>query len=316
VIDYEHLTKAIDMKKLLVLCGLGVIMVNASEHKESAFDCLIKAQDYLGNQYNYQEAVTWFLRASDLYASEPSTASARLQNAQAWIGLAMSYHNIGQTELSKSYLHKAQKLLEIPDDTEKFTDQTKFSYASSEYFVVKGYHLYMQAEQNRSSGNPVQEERYYLYQAKDAFSKSLEITNILGENTMDSSHAQHGLGTIFEFLGKNAQARHDQQQTLNCAHQAIDSFKKALAIRIQLLGTQHPNVARSHHKLARNYAILADLLHQQISPDEQKRLYDLADSHYQKALQIFDKSKIPLEQIKRKELTEEYVLFKKKYTAK
>lgn len=288
-------------------------MVNANTcYGASAHDYLMQAQDYLNNKYNYHEAITCFLNADDLLKSSSTSLTNKEEQALIWIGLAMSYHNIGKAALSSQYLQKAKDLLELPDRADELTNTVLFTPAAAAYLMVKGYHFYIQFEQSQRKGEDITHQEAYLHQAKNAFLKSLEISRVIGNNNGDDSHAHHALGTMFEFLGKCAQARQDWQQATQYAHQSISAFETALHVRLQWLGSHHLHVARSHHKLARNYAVLADLLTQQHSEAEKSNeLYALADMHYQQAILIFESNNIPLEQSKRKELVEEYELFKK-----
>lgn len=301
------------MARLSALVCLGIMMVSTNRcTDENAWGCLTKAHHCLNNLYDYHAAITWFSRASDLYANETLTEETKQNCAQAWIGLAMSYHNVGKASLSTLYIHKAQELLGIPDNAADFTNAAQFSPAAAEYFVVKGYHFYIQFERSQRANEAIAQQEACLHQAKTSFLKSLEIARSLSQNTPDSSHALHGLGTVYEFLGKCAQARNDWQQAEQYGHQSIDAFEHALSIRAQLLGAHHLHVARSHHKLARNYAVLADLLnHLHTDAEKEKMLYGLADMHYQEALHIFEENNISPEQAKRKELTDEYQTFKK-----
>lgn len=69
---------------------------------------------------------------------------------------------------------------------------------------------------------------------------SYNIVQTSHSTVFDDSHAQHGLGTIFELLGKCAQARHDWQQARSYTHESITVFRVALDMRIRLFGIEHP----------------------------------------------------------------------------
>jgi hypothetical protein len=91
-------------------------------------------------------------------------------------------------------------------------------------------------------------------------------------------------------------------------------FEQALSKRRQSLGNDHLHVARSAHKLARNYVKLANLLPSNTTDEAKNKLYCNADAFYKEALAIFEKNNISVQQVKHKELADEYEEFKKNFS--
>lgn len=299
--------------KLSLRLFLGILIMNSvmsNNDNKKAWNCLMTAQDYLDNRYDYQAAIEWFLRANNLYDQEVINDATNLCRAQVLVGLAIAHHNIGKNLLRDQYMKNARELLHIPENIASCADSAKFTEPMIGYFVVEGFKDYIQYEQCQKDDRPLDQQEAYLHQAKASFLKALEIAKTLNLENQTSTHAVHGLGTIFEFLGKCAQLRSDLVQAESYGRQSIDMFKQALHMREQFLGDHHPHVARSHHKLARNYARLSDFIQHQ-EGEEKNRLYGLANTHYQKARIIFEENNISHEHAKRKELEEEYKEFKK-----
>jgi tetratricopeptide (TPR) repeat protein len=265
-----------------------------------AQQCLIVAQDFLNTYYNYHSAITWFERAVALYEKEVHSHDSKSCILQSYIGLAMSYHHIGKHIQRDRCMSKAQHLLTIPDNPNDYT-QEMFDRAAANYFVVDAYRFYIRYENCHKNSGSIEQQEGYLNRAKDAFYKAFEIADTF-DQALEKTHAQHGLGTVFEFLGKCQQERGNLEGTKIYLHQAVNAFEYALTMRKQSLGETHPHVARSYHKLARNYALLGGLLKQDF--------YSKADGCYQKAIAIFEHNNISKDQAKRQELENEYQLFK------
>lgn len=271
----------------------------------AAQEALNQGQNYLNNHYDYNSAITWFTRASELY--EPITDPAQQQSkAQVWLGLAMAYHHVGQHVLRDQYLAKAQVLLQIPDNLASYTAANNFTTAAIDYCVVHGYRLYIYYEQCQKAAGAIDQQKAHLCAARDSFLKSIEIAVILKITPASLAHAYQGLGTVFEFLSGCEQTCANAPAAEQSAQQSVISFEKALALRMTLLGDRHPHVARSYHKLARSYVKLAKLLH---AADQQKQLLTRAAACYQEALAIFAQNNIAPTQAKYRELREEYEKF-------
>jgi len=274
-----------------------------------ALQCFVFAEGFLNKQYDYHAAITWFKHAVTVYEQKLSSRDAAKSSAsQTYIGLAMSYHHIGKHGQRDECMVKAQTLLAIPNNIHDYTKDL-FARPASSYFVVDGYRFYIKYEDCHKSAGTITQQEQYLRQAQTAFEKALEIANTCGTQPLEQTHAHHGLGTIFEFLSKCQQEKGNVPAAQEYLAQSIDAFEQALSMRRQLLGEKHPHVARSYHKLARNYALLGNLL----KDAPRQELYQKADNCYQQAIRIFEENYIAKDQPKRQELDAEYENFKKTY---
>lgn len=254
-----------------------------------AQDCLLVAQDFLNSKYNYQSAITWFLHAITLCENKLSAQDTKASIAQAYIGLSMSFHHLGDHRQRDLYMKKAQNLLAIPENLNNYRAE-KFDKIASSYFIVNGYRCYVNYENCEKNHEPLTQQEHYLNQAKDSFLKALEIAHAYTAQELDTSHAQHGLGTIFEFLSKSEQKKGNPELAQRYLYESAAHFECALDMRKKLLGENHPHVARSCHKLARNYALLSTVLKHENCPEQ--KLYTQANSYYQQAQAIYEQNNI------------------------
>ena len=170
----------IDNIKLYILIGISIILCSGGiilMGNNAAQEALNQGQNYLNNHYDYNSAITWFTRASELY--EPITDPTQQQSkAQAWLGLAMAYHHIGQHVLRDQYLAKAQVLLQIPDDLAVYTDANKFTAAAIDYCVVHGYRLYIYYEQCQKAAGAIDQQKAHFLLCKDSYHKPFLATTL------------------------------------------------------------------------------------------------------------------------------------------
>lgn len=313
--------------KLLFTCGaivfaaatVYIVRKNARALKniDQMKHILAHAQDTLNVRYDYHKAIQEFKDVIALYEKEcgHQKTDALCKNssslaAQAYISLAFAYHHIGSHKEREIFMEKGRELLAIPLELKDYK-LALFKPEASAYFIVEGYRWYIKYENLSIKKEPIKLQEDCLFQAKAAFEKALEISCAFPTVTIaESAHAYHGLGTILEFLGKCKQEQGSIQGAQDYFSQSVQSFERALEIRQKTLGLSHPHTARSHHKVARNYVLLGDVLNKNDQSSQAKNYYQKADASYQEAIAIFEKNNIAKEQAKRKELEDEYNRFK------
>lgn len=278
-------------------------------YSNAAYDALQQGRVHLDEHYDYQSAITWLLKAEELYEQEPTSEKIQQEQTQTYICLAMSYHHIGKHILRDGYMRKAQEVLRLPADATIYNDKAKFSMTAANWYLVNGYRFYIRYEQSHNASEPIDQQESHLLAAQQQFLKTLEIITALHLTTETMSHAHHGLGTIFEFLGMCQQQRGDHTKALDYAQQSMHAFELALDIRKTILGPRHLHVARSYHKLARSCIKHANLLSPNDCSDMMQELYEHANKYYNEALAIFEANNVDKEQAKYKELQDEYKAF-------
>jgi hypothetical protein len=270
-------------------------------------DCLLTADDLLDNYFDYRGSIEWINHAITVcdVLKRQGFAIPHLRSLEirSYTGIAWAYHNIGKNDQRDFFMKKAQELLNIPDDISQYKESS-FDRQGCNYFVIDGYRYYIRYEQTPKESIDMQEE--YLRNGEQCFLKALAIADKFELGVLTQGHAKHGLGTIYEFLGKCQQARHNNEKLIDFLFKSINAFQKAAQLREEALGSKHPHVARSLHKLARNFCLLGDV----------NQNYDFiraADQSYGKADEIFEESKVPAMQAKRAEFSLEYTQFKEKH---
>lgn len=306
-------SEAIDISEL----EQTVQQLNISEKTVAQWDicaekCLLIANDLLNNKYDYYGAIKWFNLLINLYNTLKDrgllSPAMYQQAAQSYIGIAMTYHLTGRLKQRDECMTQAQQLLGIPDNTHN-ENRESFDPGACSYFVVDGYRFFgdYQACKPRAS---LDLQEAYLHNAEYSFQKAIAISNAFETNELDKSHAIHGLGTVFEFLSKCQQERGNKDEAMAYQYKAISAFEKAAKLRRQLLENNHLHLARSFHKLARNYGLLGTML-KNIKPKEASEYFMKAHKYYKKSLSIFAQSKLSQIHPKREELEKEYTDFQK-----
>lgn len=261
----------------LILCHSVMYAAAPSDAQSS----LHLASYILNTELKYLEALQQFEKTAEICKRSSADLQEHDTLALALTGLAMCHHHIGQYKQRDDCMKEAQQLIGLPSNPLDY-QPTIYKETIANFFSVDGYRFYIQYEQAAKNLAPIEEQRAYLLQAQSAFNKVLEIAQFHKQETIEMTHAYHGLGTIYEFLYKTEASDKDYLAL------SIDSFQKALHIRTQLLGAGHPLVARTHHKLARNYKLAAH-------------------KHYKIASHLYNSCGIPKEHPKYQELLDEII---------
>jgi tetratricopeptide (TPR) repeat protein len=265
-----------------------------------AQNCFYNAQQHLHNDYNYNEAIKWLTPIVDLYEKNLLNTTKETLVIPTYTDLALLHHHIGSHEIRDSFLKKVQDALHIPDTIEEASSEI-WNEQTCDYCIVNGYRHYVHYEDCHKNNKPILQQKEHLSRAKKWFTQAIEITNKYPGKEFSQSHAFQGLGTTYEFLNKCEQTEGNTTQATLYLQKSTHAFEQALNLRKSLLGKSHPHVARSYHKLARNYALTSALLNNQ------------AKEFYQTAQTIYEHNTIPPTQAKRKELEEEFALFLKNF---
>jgi len=275
-----------------------------AECAKVAMNCWFVANDFLNNAFDNGNAIKFFNYFIKIYEAlekiNRCTAAVIQHVVSAHTGIAMAFHNIGERARRDYYMAEAKRLLGI--DTIENYQKEKFNSAACEYFVVDGYRHYIRFENSEKNKEAIEEQEKHLNDAIILFQKAITVSDELQLEGVAKSHAIHGFGTMLESLGRCKIKSGNQQEAINDFNNSITHFKQAVSIREKLLGPLNPSLARSFHKLARNYNLLGDISHQ-------SDLIQKAAEYYAKALAIFAQSKVPQIQAKRAELDNEYQKF-------
>lgn len=287
---------------------LEVSKFNAPNCAKIAMACWSIGDDLLNNVFDNEHAIKCFHYFIEIYelleAINQCTPALNRHLIPAHTSIAMAFHNIGQQKSRDFYMAKAQRLLGI-DRIENY-DPKNFNPAACEYFVTDGYRHYIKFEESEKSEASVDEQEKHLHDAMTCFKKAIAISDKFKLEGFAKSNAIHGEGTMLEFLGKCQLRRDNKIKAIENFQKAICCFEEAIGIRRRMLSQYHPLVARSFHKLARNYVLLAQAL-------DQADFMQKAFQYYQEALTIFSQSQVPQIQAKRVELFTEYEKFREKY---
>lgn len=305
------------------------IITKSGCNDKAALEYLNNGNKALTGKYDYKLAIENFSVACKLYDAEIKceTPEEFQRKAQAYIGLAFTYHCVGQNNLRDEFMKKACETLELPNSTmshagaKDFTDTSKFNGAAAAYFMADGYRFYIYYEQAKKEGKNLDLQASILKMAKVSFKKTIEIYEQINktckseedkqtELAMNSSNAMQGLGTTFEFLGKTTQ---ESVKNLEMIKKYFDkstkAFSQCLELRKKLYNDNHLNVARTMHKLARSLVAMENIL-EKYQDKEKNELHCLAKQYYKNAIEIFERNKIDHNHPKFKELETDYKEFK------
>jgi hypothetical protein len=297
------------MKKQILFLGIVLFTsfnfihaaASAAAPQKSKAEFCADGYDALFNQFDFHKAEIIFTALVNRYALDDS------MRADAELGLAWTYHQLGHFEGRDPHMSNVKKLLQLPNEMQDYTKN--FNPLASSYYSLEGYRQYIYYEKAFYTQND-EDQKKHLLQAKEYFLKAEEITRSFGDQAdlADQATSLQGLGTIYEFLAKYV----NQKNWHEYDHHKIDTvefmsslaliseyrsksteyFQKALNIRKQYYGKTSAPVARSHHKLGRSY-LLADN-------------NDKAKFHYETAIALYKELNIPNTNAKVAELTNEY----------
>lgn len=248
---------------------------------------LKKAQHELNYKFNYQIAAQLFAKTITL--CQHLTPEDKETQASAFSGLAMCDHHTGQYSLRDQRLERAQKLIDLPEDLLDYKPKT-YKQSAVNFFIVDGYRWSIYFENANKKAYPIEQQKAILLRAKDSFNKALTIDLLTEQINIETTHAHHGLGAVSELLSSCETSKIASRSHLI---DAIRTFRLALYERQTLLGNNNPQVARTHHKLGRVYALIEE--HQQ------------AKHHYEEALAIYDACNIPVIHPKYQELLDDII---------
>ena len=229
---------------------------NASCAVDLSLECLFYAKSFLNDSFDNDNAIKWFNNFLKIYGIIAYEYKSKLLEEIAHTGIAMAYHNVGRQAERDSHMSIAKSLLCINDVQPLDSKNTK--EPACDYFVVDGYRHYIKFEESERNKEPIEAQEGHLNAGMLCFITAAAISGVLGLDGFVKSHALQGLGTTFEFLGKcklQSNRREGAVLDFKCANAY---FEEAVKIREKLLKPNHPLVARSLHKLARNCCLLGE----------------------------------------------------------
>ncbi len=290
------------MKKQILFLGtllltLFSVMYGAADIQSKAEACN-HGYAALHNQFDFHKAEIIFKELVDRYALDDPMRS------EPELGLAWTYHMLGDFEGRDLHMSNVKKLLQLPDEMQNYTKD--FNLLASSYYSLEGYRQYIYYEK-AFHAQQYKDQKKHLLQAKAFFKKARKIATALNNQELIAVSLQ-GLGTVYEFLStyenKKNWYKYDNHKIdsvvfisffaliFEYRSQSTKYFEQALEIRKKHYGEISAPAARSHHKLARSYVLA-----------EKK---EIAKVHYETAISIYKELNIPDTNAKVEELTNEY----------